>query len=71
MAVEHLLRNEGVCFDGVYTKIQTLKKSDEYCNYNQIYADFEITPSHMDPNVEGCQSIEQKVLLVSPICLTH
>lgn len=34
MAVEHLLRVEGICFDAVYTRVQTLKKSDEYCNYN-------------------------------------
>lgn len=34
MAVEHLLRVEGICFDAVYTRVQTIKKSDEYCNYN-------------------------------------
>lgn len=71
MAVEHLLRVEGICFDAVYTRVQTLKKSDEYCNYNQIYTDFEITPRDQDLNVQGDLRIQEKVILVAPICLTH
>ena len=51
MAVEHLLRVEGICFDAIYTRIQTFKKSDEYFNYNQIYIDFEIVPRDVDPNI--------------------
>lgn len=51
MAVEHLLRVEGICFDAIYTRIQTFKKSDEYFNYNQIYIDFEIVPRDADPNI--------------------
>jgi len=34
MAVEHLLKNEGICFDAVYTRVQTFRKSDEFQNYN-------------------------------------
>lgn len=34
MAVEHLIRQEEIVFDAVYTKIKTFKKSDSYCSYN-------------------------------------
>jgi len=34
MAVEHMIREDGIVFDAVYTKIQTFKRSDSYCCYN-------------------------------------
>jgi len=46
-----------------------LKKSDEYCNYNQIYTDFEIISQ--DLNVDGDSRVQEKVILVTPICLTN
>jgi len=42
LVVEHFIKEEGIIFDGVYTRLQAFKRSDEYCNYNQIYTDFEI-----------------------------
>ena len=44
----------------------TFKRNDEYCNYNQIYTDFEIIqPDQTDTK------IEEQVILVAPILLTH
>lgn len=71
MAVEHLLKNEGICFDAVYTRVQTFRKSDEFQNYNQIYTDFGICDLNKDPNLVGVQQIQEKVILVAPICLTN
>ncbi len=34
------LDKEGVEFDAFYQRLKALKRSDEYCNYNQIYLDF-------------------------------
>ena len=39
--VEHLLTND-IVFDGVYTRVQAHGRTDEFANYNQIYADFDI-----------------------------
>ena len=34
MVVEHFIKEEGIVFDGVYTRLQAFKRSDEYSNYN-------------------------------------
>jgi hypothetical protein len=33
---------ENVTFDAFYQRVKAFKRSDEYCNYSQIYLDFEI-----------------------------
>lgn len=40
-----LMDKENVPFDAFYQRVKAFKRSDEYCNYNQIYLDFEITKS--------------------------
>ena len=42
MVIEHLIREYEIVFDAVYTRLQAFKRSDEYCNYNQIYTDFDL-----------------------------
>lgn len=37
-----LLDREGIVFDAFYQRIKAFKRTDEYCNYNQIYLDFEL-----------------------------
>ncbi len=33
---------ENVPFDAFYQRVKAFKRSDEYCNYNHIYLDFEV-----------------------------
>ncbi len=61
-------------FDGIYSRVQALKRNDEYFNYNQIYADFDL----LDPNEFdeiagdfGSKMVEQKAIIVSPISLSN
>lgn len=42
------LDKEGVAFDAFYQRLKAFKRSDEYCNYNQIYLDFEICQSECE-----------------------
>ena len=42
MVIEHLIREHEIVFDAVYTRLQAFKRSEEYCNYNQIYTDFDL-----------------------------
>lgn len=54
----------------MYTRLQAFKRSDEFCNYNQIYTDFEL----VSPDLHGgepSQCIEDFVILVVPILLSH
>lgn len=42
LVVEHLIREYGIVFDAVYSRPQAFGRSDEFCNYNQVYTDFEL-----------------------------
>ena len=44
-----LLDKEQVVFDAVYSRLKTFKKNDEFCNYNQIYIDFELMKEGEEP----------------------
>ena len=37
-----MLDKEDVVFDAFYQRLKAFKRTDEYCNYNQIYLDFGI-----------------------------
>lgn len=69
LVVEYFIREHFIVFDAIYTRLLAFKRSDEYCNYNQIYADFGlISPeSHGEPD----SRIVDFVILVAPILLTH
>jgi hypothetical protein len=42
---------EGIQFDAFYLRSKAIKRTDEYCNYNQIYLDFDICHSETEsPN---------------------
>lgn len=69
LVIEHFIREHHIIFDGVYTRLQAFKRTDEYCNYNQIYADFDLCSP--DQHGEPDQRIENLVILVAPILLTH
>ena len=42
MVLEYLYLEENVMLDAVYSKVKTFNRSNEYCNYNQIFTDFEL-----------------------------
>jgi len=42
LVLEYLFFEENILFDGVYTRLQTFNRSNEFCNYNQVYTDFEL-----------------------------
>jgi hypothetical protein len=72
--VDHLAKNEQIIFDGIYSRVQALKRNDEYFNYNQIYADFDL----LDPNEFdemtcdiGSKMVEQRAIIISSIALTN
>ena len=69
LVVEHLISQYQIIFDAVYTRLQTFKRSDEYCNYNQIYTDFDLVSN--DHHGEPDKRIEDFVILVLPILLSH
>ena len=74
IAVEHLAVKEQIVFDGVYSRVQSLKRNDEYFNYNQIYADFELLESNDYDEINfdaGSKKIEQRAVIISPISLTN
>mmetsp|Transcript_44554 Transcript_44554/g.59116 ORF Transcript_44554/g.59116 Transcript_44554/m.59116 type:complete len:114 (+) Transcript_44554:1197-1538(+) len=52
LVVEHFIREHGIVFDAVYLRPQAFNRSDEFCNYNQIYADFDLVASdvHAEPD---------------------
>lgn len=64
-----MIREHHIIFDGVYTRLQAFKRSDEYCNYNQIYADFDLISAEL--HGEPDNRIVDFVILVAPILLTH
>lgn len=69
LVVEHFIREYQIVFDAVYLRPQAFNRSDEFCNYNQIYSDFDL----VSPDVHGepdCK-VEQFVILVVPILLSH
>lgn len=33
---------EDIIFDAVYSRLKAFKKEETFCNYNQIYIDFDI-----------------------------
>lgn len=45
-----LLDKENVPFDAFYQRVKAFKRSDEYCNYYQIYLDFEIIKNEDNNN---------------------
>ena len=69
LVVEQLITSHNIIFDAVYTRLQAFKRSDEFCNYNQIYTDFELVSP--DLHGEPDKRIEDFVVLVAPILLTH
>lgn len=54
-------------FDSFYTKLKTLKKEETFCNYNQIYLDFELMAEDDTTN----EKINNHIILVVPICLEN
>ena len=69
-----MVRNEQIIFDGIYSRVQALKRNDEYFNYNQIYADFDLLePNEFDEITcdVGSKKVEQRAVIISPISLTH
>jgi hypothetical protein len=74
LAVDHLARNEQIIFDGIYSRVQALKRNDEYFNYNQIYADFDLLDSNEFDEMTcdiGSKMIEQRAIIISSIALTN
>jgi hypothetical protein len=72
--VDHFIRNEQIVFDGIYSRVQALKRTDEYFNYNQIYADFDLLDLNEFDEITcevGSKNVEQKVVIISPISLTN
>lgn len=69
LVVEHLIREHNIVFDAVYLRPQVFNRSDEFCNYNQIYSDFDLVSSEM--HAEPDSNIEQYVILVLPILLSN
>ena len=67
LVVQHFIKEHQIIFDGVYTRLQAFKRSDEYCNYNQIYNDFDLVSADGEPD----SRIEDFVILVAPILLSH
>ena len=61
----NLLDKEEIVFDGIYSRLKALRKSDEYCNYNQIYKDFDL----LEDNTPS--KIQNSVLIVAPLCLDN
>lgn len=58
LAVDHLIRNEQIIFDGIYTRVQSLKRSEEYFNYNQVYADFDLLDTNNYNDDANSQLVE-------------
>lgn len=77
------LDKEGIVFDAFYQRLKALKRTDEYCNYNQVYLDFEVctavrkatdSSEGSDNNNSGITqvpSVQHSVLVVAPICLEN
>lgn len=56
--LEYLFLEEGILFDAVYTRVKTFNRSNEYCNYNQIFTDFELIPESDQKQPIQCPQLE-------------
>lgn len=63
-----LFDKEDIIFDAFYQRLKAFKRTDEYCNYNQIYLDFDLTNEKNDSETP---KICENALVVAPISLDN
>lgn len=67
MLLIDLLDKEKVEFDAVYMRLRAPKSCEQFCNYNQIYHDFD----QMAGRCLGDDRLEEHVLVLAPLCLDN